>query len=71
MGNKTDLKHDINVTFIPALQKMLEKEEIHCTLLKTFDQDTVIDRLIDLSMDSARLFRQRISAYQKYSSELK
>lgn len=73
MGKPIDLKFDFDEIWIPSVQRMLEKEEQHLTYLKTFIgkvPDSIINRYIDSSMESARLYRQRIQEYKEYSSNL-
>lgn len=71
---KTDLRYEFEEILIPGIQIMLEKEDQHCKYLRSLDANAFnvpIDRAIDLSMDCARLYRQRIQEYKKYVSELK
>ncbi len=72
---KPDLKLDFDEILIPAVQSMLQEEDKHLEKLRLRytgrGEDVILDRMIDLSMESSRLHRQRIQEYKKYSSELK
>lgn len=71
---KTDLRYEFEEVIIPALRLRLEQEENLTDYLKLLSGqgfEAPMDRAIDLAMDSARMYRQRISECKKYVSELK
>ncbi len=71
---KQDIKLSFDKKLIPAMSQMLQQEEDFLQELKAYPgliPDNILDRMIDLSMDTIRLYRERLQECKKYSSELK
>ncbi len=71
---KPDLKFDFDEILIPAINQMIHKEEAHIEKLRAYTglvPEVMLDRMIDGSMECARMYRSRLQEYKKYSSELK